>query len=60
MLILVNPIGLENYLQYVEYKDTDFFYKNELAKTPEGLNAINKKTIMLASGMSNMRHSLTL
>ncbi len=37
MLILVNPIGLENYLQYVEYKDTDFFYKNELAKTPEGI-----------------------
>ena len=26
-LILVNPIGLENYLQYVEYKDTDFFIK---------------------------------
>ncbi len=37
MLILVNPIGLENYLQYVEYKDTDFFYNNELAKTPEGI-----------------------
>lgn len=37
MLILLNPIGLENYLHYVEYKDTDFFYKNELAKTPEGI-----------------------
>lgn len=36
-LILINPIGLENYLQYVEYKDTAFFYKNELASTPEGI-----------------------
>ena len=36
-LILVNPIGLENYLQYVEYKDTEFFYKKELAKTPDGI-----------------------
>jgi pimeloyl-ACP methyl ester carboxylesterase len=36
-LILVNPIGLENYLRYVEYKDTDFFYKKELAKTPGGI-----------------------
>lgn len=34
-LILLNPIGLENYLEYVEYKDTDFFYKNELKKTAE-------------------------
>ncbi len=34
-LILVNPIGLENYLQYVEYRDTDFFYKLEMAKTAE-------------------------
>ncbi len=32
-LILINPIGLEPYLDYVEYKDTDFFYKNELSKT---------------------------
>jgi pimeloyl-ACP methyl ester carboxylesterase len=36
-LILVNPIGLENYLQYVEYRDTDFFYEKELAKTPGGV-----------------------
>jgi pimeloyl-ACP methyl ester carboxylesterase len=42
-LILVNPIGLENYLQYVEYKDTDFFYKNELAKTPEGIKRYQQK-----------------
>jgi len=43
MLILVNPIGLENYLQYVEYKDTDFFYKNELAKTPEEIKRYQQK-----------------
>ena len=42
-LILVNPIGLENYLQYVEYKDTDFFYKKELAKTPGGVKRYQQK-----------------
>ncbi|MDN3379806.1 MULTISPECIES: alpha/beta hydrolase [unclassified Pseudoalteromonas] len=42
-LILMNPIGLENYLQYVQYKDTDFFYKNELAKTPEGVKQYQQK-----------------
>ncbi len=42
-LILVNPIGLENYLRYVDYKDTDFFYKNELAKTPEAIRRYQQK-----------------
>jgi pimeloyl-ACP methyl ester carboxylesterase len=42
-LILLNPIGLENYLQYVEYKDTNFFYKAELAKTAEGIKAYQQK-----------------
>jgi pimeloyl-ACP methyl ester carboxylesterase len=42
-LILVNPIGLENYLQYVEYKDTDFFYKKELARSPEGIKHYQQK-----------------
>ncbi len=42
-LILVNPIGLENYLQYVKYKDSDFFYKNELGKTPEKIRAYQQK-----------------
>ncbi len=42
-LILVNPIGLENYLQYVEYRDTNFFYKKELAKTPEGIKRYQQK-----------------
>ncbi|WP_339723192.1 alpha/beta hydrolase [uncultured Paraglaciecola sp.] len=36
-LILLNPIGLENYLQFVEYKDTDFFYQSELKKTAQGV-----------------------
>ncbi|WP_024952264.1 alpha/beta hydrolase [Cobetia crustatorum] len=42
-LILLNPIGLENYLQYVDYKDTNFFYKNELAKTPESVRRYQQK-----------------
>lgn len=42
-LILLNPIGLENYLQYVDYKDTNFFYKNELAKTPESVKRYQQK-----------------
>ena len=42
-LILLNPIGLENYLQYVDYKDTNFFYKNELSKTPEGVKKYQQK-----------------
>ena len=42
-LILVNPIGLENYLQYVEYKDVAFFYANELEQTPEKIVEYQKK-----------------
>lgn len=42
-LILVNPIGLENYLQYVLYKDVDFFYQNELQQAPEKIVAYQKK-----------------
>lgn len=42
-LILLNPIGLENYLQYVVYKDSDFFFQNELAKTAEGIKNYQKK-----------------
>ena len=29
-LILINPIGLEDYSKYVEYKDIDFFYQSQL------------------------------
>lgn len=42
-LVLLNPIGLENYLNYVDYKDTNFFYKSELAKTPAGVKAYQQK-----------------
>lgn len=42
-LILVNPIGLENYLHYVAYKDVDFFYASELALTPEKIRAYQQK-----------------
>jgi len=42
-LVLVNPIGLENYLQYVQYKDVDFFYRNELNQSPEKIVSYQKK-----------------
>ncbi len=42
-LVLVNPIGLENYLQYVQYKDVNFFYKNELNQSPDKIVAYQKK-----------------
>lgn len=53
-LILVNPIGLENYLTYVEYKDTNFFYKNELAKTPEKIKGYQQKNYY--DGQWNMKY----
>ena len=42
-LILINPIGLEPYLKYVEYKDTDFFFKKEKNKTATGMRNYQKK-----------------
>ncbi len=42
-LILVNPIGLENYLQYVAYKDIDFFVQSERKKKPEDIISYQKK-----------------
>ncbi|MDO3383701.1 alpha/beta fold hydrolase [Gilvimarinus algae] len=42
-LVMVNPVGLEDYLQYVEYKDPQFFYEQELEKTLEGVIAYQKK-----------------
>lgn len=42
-LILLNPIGLENYLNYVSYKDTDFFAKIEAKKTAESIRAYQRK-----------------
>ncbi len=42
-MILINPIGLEPYLKYVEFKDPEFFFKNELAKTPAKAKAYQQK-----------------
>ncbi|QJR80693.1 alpha/beta hydrolase [Alteromonas pelagimontana] len=42
-LVLVNPIGLENYLLYVDYKDVNYFYKSELKKGPEDIIEYQKK-----------------
>lgn len=42
-LVLINPIGLEPYLKYVEYKDPEFFYQMELSKTPEKFKAYQQK-----------------
>lgn len=42
-LVLVNPIGLEDYLKYVEYRDLDFFYQNELEKTAADIIHYQKK-----------------
>jgi pimeloyl-ACP methyl ester carboxylesterase len=42
-LILLNPIGLENYLQYVEYKDIAFFAESERKKQPENIINYQKK-----------------
>lgn len=32
-LVLINPVGLEDYLEYVDYKDSEFFFNNEKNKT---------------------------
>lgn len=42
-LVLINPIGLETYLNYVEYKDPNFFYNRELTKTLEQFRDYQKK-----------------
>ena len=41
--ILINPIGLEYYGKYAQFKDINFFYKNELAKTANKARAYQKK-----------------
>ena len=43
-LVLINPIGLEPYLDYVQFKDTDFFYQRELNKTVKGARNYQQKT----------------
>ena len=42
-LILINPIGLEPYLDYVEYKEPGFFYQKELSKTIDKVRDYQKK-----------------
>ncbi|WP_084645857.1 alpha/beta fold hydrolase [Marinimicrobium agarilyticum] len=42
-LVLVNPVGLEDYLRYVQYKDPSFFYQQELGKTLDKVRAYQKK-----------------
>ncbi len=42
-LILVNPIGLENYLQFVEYRDVGFFFENEKKGSAEKIRAYQQK-----------------
>ena len=45
-LVLINPIGLENYLEYVEYRDISFFYKKELQLQPENIINYQKKKLL--------------
>jgi pimeloyl-ACP methyl ester carboxylesterase len=42
-LILINPIGLEDYGKYVEFKDINFFYKRELATTLDKARSYQSK-----------------
>ncbi|MDO6569669.1 alpha/beta hydrolase [Gilvimarinus sp. 2_MG-2023] len=42
-LVLINPVGLEDYLKYVEYKDPEFFYQSELKKTAADVIRYQKK-----------------
>lgn len=42
-VILVNPIGLESYLNYVEFKDPEFFFKSEIGKTVDMARAYQKR-----------------
>ena len=42
-LVLINPIGLENYLLYERYVDIETVYQNELNKTPEMIVNYQKK-----------------
>lgn len=42
-LVMVNPVGLEDYLKYVEYKDPAFFYDSERDKTIDKVRAYQRK-----------------
>ncbi len=59
-LTLLNPIGLEDYLEYVEYKDPEFFYRQELKKHRQVSEPIRRKIIMQGSGRRIMRRYSSL
>ena len=42
-LILINPVGLEDYLLYVKAKDVNFFYNLELNKTADKIRKYQRK-----------------
>lgn len=42
-LVLVNPVGLEDYLDYVQYKDPAFFYASERDKTIDDIRDYQRK-----------------
>ncbi|MGD8176239.1 alpha/beta fold hydrolase [Marinimicrobium sp. ARAG 43.8] len=42
-LVLMNPVGLEDYLRYVQYKDPAFFFANEQQQTLEKVRAYQRK-----------------
>ena len=42
-VILINPIGLEDYLNWVDYQDPQVFLANELNKTPESIRRYQQK-----------------
>ncbi len=42
-LVLINPIGLEDYLKYVNYQDTSVFLSSEMNKTPESIREYQRK-----------------
>lgn len=42
-LIMINPIGLEDYRLYAEFKDPEFFYEGELKKTVAAFRSYQQK-----------------
>lgn len=42
-IISINPIGLEEYIKYVQFKDPSFFYKIEFNKTSDKIISYQKK-----------------
>ena len=57
-LVMINPIGLEPYLRFVEFKDPDFFYELELNKTPEKFKAYQQKNYYDGKWRSEYDHLL--